>query len=1530
MKKVNEYYIISFLLIIFMFLNVTIVFATNYIWDGGAGTNKWEDGGNWDPNAPAGGPGAGDNVTINYTGATVYTPSDVSVTSLTIGTSLLCSLTLGGNLTISQNLNISSAGTLNCGSYDLIVTGNIINSGNLNTNKNISCSNFTSTNSFTHSTGTTTISCSGDVNISGTFNHNDSTILSLNGENKVLNSTSQLCNVKITGGTIILNNNLTMKDLEITNGNFIVSKNLIVDNITVASGGTLKLNGSSNSVTILVSDGKVITNSGTIQVLNSSNEVKITSSGTANFTGKDIDYNGLEISLANLNIEPTVVLSSGEKINLKGNCSFNDLILMAGASFTQGGNNNLTINGDLNIDPGATFTKDTGTGKIVFNKNGTQYASINNKDLGKIEIGSLTTLRLSGQINVDSVTVYGILELDGASSSGASLNLSNGGSIANNGIFRVYNSTNTVTLKSLGTATFDGNSIELNGKTLHVKGINFLNSVVLDSTEQLILDGSCSFYELITSTSTARVNQGSNNNITITENLVLMGGTFIKDTGSGLIIFNDSGYLNVGGNNIGNVQITTSGTIVTINSNLKADSITIDEGAKLYCSTASLVISIAAGGILTNNGTFELAGTTGSEITLNSENSGSPFYLNDTALGNVVLSKVKIKDCNAIGDTIDATNNCINLGGNTNVNFSPVVWTGISNNYYSNPSNWSTNSVPTGGDSVIFSGSNNCIINIPAEVVNFTVQSSYSGTITLNSTLTINGNMEMQEGTSGVLVDNGKTIICKGNWVKNGGTVNLTGNLIMAAQTGIKTITSNGSSFYNLTFNDNAGNATFQILDALSVTNNLIISDGIVDFNSKPVTVGGSFENNGGSFITGTQTTTFNANSGSKNIISNGSSFNNVVFNGVNATFLIQDSFVCLGDFTITKGTVDVVDGENNSITISGNFTNNDTFLPRLGTIIFNKGGIQSITGIGVNLNTISIIGNGTNLNVNSNIGFKDLNINSNTSFNCNTSNVTIKVEAGGTINVNGSLTLAGGGAGNEISFISSSSGSSFNLNNQGSVSLSWVKIKDCNASNGQTVNATNYCSNLGGNSNLIFSAVRWIGGSNEYFSNPSNWNTGCVPLSEDSVEFNSGSNNCILDIDAHIKSMVVAGFNGIIQIADGKTLTVDGPITLATGKLEAGNGKIVVKGNFSSLINTFSAGGSTLEFESSGSLVLGGNPLNYLVIRGSQTIVELQDNLYVGDISILPYAELKCLKPSTTISIQSGKTVTVDGTLTLMGEVGKEIKLCSSNELNTFKIKVNGTASFYGVEIKDCDATSGKKINATNNCIDKGNNFNITFETPLILAGSGGTVECISNPSTKIVIQPNALNKDAKVSIVPLALPNSKEIGFEVSAVSISDGLNIKSLTKPADLTIPYDSSGSIFYHNGIEWIKLGGVYDTTNKTISVKTNMFGKYKAKASSRSEEFTLTHISPSKIFTPNNDGVYDEIEFYIDNPTDSQVTAKIYNIAGKEIADMKLSPTGTNYYWDGKDKDGNIVESGIYIYQFKVEGKVINGTVVVAR
>ncbi|MBN1823725.1 MAG: gliding motility-associated C-terminal domain-containing protein [Endomicrobiales bacterium] len=53
---------------------------------------------------------------------------------------------------------------------------------------------------------------------------------------------------------------------------------------------------------------------------------------------------------------------------------------------------------------------------------------------------------------------------------------------------------------------------------------------------------------------------------------------------------------------------------------------------------------------------------------------------------------------------------------------------------------------------------------------------------------------------------------------------------------------------------------------------------------------------------------------------------------------------------------------------------------------------------------------------------------------------------------------------------------------------------------------------------------------------------------------------------------------------------------------------------------------------------------------------------------------------------------------------------------------------------------------------------------------------------------------------------------------------------------------------------------------------------------------------------------------------------IFDVTGRRIRQLK----DNGFTWDGTDDDGSIVESGLYIYQIKVEGRLISGTIVVAK
>lgn len=138
------------------------------------------------------------------------------------------------------------------------------------------------------------------------------------------------------------------------------------------------------------------------------------------------------------------------------------------------------------------------------------------------------------------------------------------------------------------------------------------------------------------------------------------------------------------------------------------------------------------------------------------------------------------------------------------------------------------------------------------------------------------------------------------------------------------------------------------------------------------------------------------------------------------------------------------------------------------------------------------------------------------------------------------------------------------------------------------------------------------------------------------------------------------------------------------------------------------------------------------------------------------------------------------------------------------------------------------------------------------------------------------------------------------------------------------------IFWNNGIEYKKLYGTVDALNQTVTVLTPNVGEFQIRSVYRDAgvTFDISNIT-SRIFSPNGDGLNDQVIFLFDNPRASAVTGKVYDMRGAFVADMKAGPQPDTLRWDGK-MHGRAVTGGVYLYEIRAEGKTFNGTVVVAR
>jgi len=138
-----------------------------------------------------------------------------------------------------------------------------------------------------------------------------------------------------------------------------------------------------------------------------------------------------------------------------------------------------------------------------------------------------------------------------------------------------------------------------------------------------------------------------------------------------------------------------------------------------------------------------------------------------------------------------------------------------------------------------------------------------------------------------------------------------------------------------------------------------------------------------------------------------------------------------------------------------------------------------------------------------------------------------------------------------------------------------------------------------------------------------------------------------------------------------------------------------------------------------------------------------------------------------------------------------------------------------------------------------------------------------------------------------------------------------------------------SLFHWDGHNWRYFGGkICDHTStdaskkNTVSADISHLGRWALFASSNEPELAAMRPLRTIITPATKDGINDYAEWAgLEIPFE----IKIYNRRGRLIRKLTDVPR-----WDGDDEDGNVVESGVYIYQFKKDNELISGIIVVAK
>jgi hypothetical protein len=177
-------------------------------------------------------------------------------------------------------------------------------------------------------------------------------------------------------------------------------------------------------------------------------------------------------------------------------------------------------------------------------------------------------------------------------------------------------------------------------------------------------------------------------------------------------------------------------------------------------------------------------------------------------------------------------------------------------------------------------------------------------------------------------------------------------------------------------------------------------------------------------------------------------------------------------------------------------------------------------------------------------------------------------------------------------------------------------------------------------------------------------------------------------------------------------------------------------------------------------------------------------------------------------------------------------------------------------------------------------------------------------------------------------------KVGFQVQNGFVTQGAPVPGLAyAPTNAPVIEEKKAkdslSLFWHNGVEWVKVGGIVDPSAQRVELKTRRVGRYQVRQAIHLGPVSLTKVYP-RVITPNDDGWNDKVIFEFDNPGLVSLKGEIFDVTGAKVSDMVPGPSpDTTLMWDGK-RGGSSVPSGIYIYQIEAGGEVASGTVVVAQ
>ena len=975
------------------------------VWDGGGADNNWSTAGNWNDNAVPGASDivmfdgtssknctidgnisvAGVKIDATYTG----TITQSAAKTVTVGTSGWTQA--GGTFTGSSGNTANDAvsiGSTFAGSFTLSGGTYTATAGTMTVSYGWSF------------TGGSFAANAGTVNFGGGSYGSDSVPINLGSavfNNVVLNWVGAIAGSRNPGSiSLVVNGNLTSTNAYQMNGSVVVGGDLTWSSGSDGGGSaTITLNGT-NTQHITYTGG--LFPSGAVLIDKSSGTVTLSSDISFNQSGQDLTLSGgiLDLNGYALTVNDQFSIGSSGALYIHGGSHTegtftNNGTLIRGIAWTGAAGDNKWTTAD-NWLGGAAPTADQSAefgGWAAANATIDQDISVAGVMINGSYAGTIT------QAATKTITVTNWTQSGGTFTGGNGaiavtgvLTLSAGSFTSTSGTMTLGNAytSGTVTVMSVASGvTFSANGGTVKFITCHIGNSGISSVAVIDVDSSLTLNNVT--IESAISTTFGPPYTGPNNGFTpASGDSIVVTGTLNLSDGYLAGAWELQGLLVVSSIfSSGTATVTFAGTgdqTYTAANTGTAPPIVIDKSAGTVTpatGTTSLraaTFTLTQGSFTAPSGTFKVGRDVSGSETQFTVSSGTQFNSN---AGTVQFATELSGNCNVPSACVLDVDPSMRFhdvliypsvcgGGNTvfttdtgdtaRLSGDLIVENGSLQGSWEVAGTIRISSVADGGTaSLTLSGSTTQVLESEGGTWpsgTFTINKS-SGAAALSGALILNTSSQDLTLSGGTLNLAGYDLTVNDQF-----TIGANGTLVLHGDETVSAIDSNlgsieyngtgtydaglllGDSYTNLTF---SGNGSYTLDAPLDVNGNLRVSAGTFDVSSgnHAITVGGSWEKDGGTFTPRSGTVTFDATTTGKTL-SGTTTFNTLVFNGSGGGWTVNTgtttaNTVTLTDGALTNSTTLQTTGNGTSLSIASGktFTNNGT-LTLAGTAVSNAG----------------------------------------------------------------------------------------------------------------------------------------------------------------------------------------------------------------------------------------------------------------------------------------------------------------------------------------------------------------------------------------------------------------------------------------------------------------------------------------------------------------------------------------------------------------------------------------------------------------